>query len=189
VGEAASKAVILLGPPGAGKGTQATRLAQRFGYRKLSTGDVLRDHVARGTPLGREVAPIMERGDLVPDELILSLIREELTPPSDVVFDGFPRTVPQAVALDQLLKEKELRLLAVFSIEVPLEELLRRLRGRQEGRADDEEEVIRTRMQVYREKTQPLIDYYQARNLLVPIDGVGDPEEIFARIAHALGEV
>lgn len=91
MGEAASKAVILLGPPGAGKGTQATRLAQRFGYRKLSTGDVLRDHVARGTPLGREVAPIMERGDLVPDELILSLIREELTPPSDVVFDGFPR--------------------------------------------------------------------------------------------------
>jgi adenylate kinase len=181
------EAVIFLGPPGAGKGTQAARLAEELGFKKLSTGDILRDHVARGTPLGLQVKPIMERGDLVPDDLILALIREELA--DRVIFDGFPRTIPQAEALDRLLEETGTRLLGVVLVEVSEEELVRRMlkRAELEGRSDDNEETIRRRLQVYREKTEPLIQYYEKTGALRRVDGLGTPDEVYARIRAALG--
>jgi len=181
------EAVIFLGPPGAGKGTQAARLAEKLSFKKLSTGDILRDHVARGTPLGLQVKPIMDRGDLVPDDLILALIREELS--DRVIFDGFPRTISQAEALDRLLEETGTRLLGVVLVEVPEEELLRRLlkRAELEGRSDDNEETIRRRLQVYREKTEPLIQYYEKAGALRRVDGLGTPDEVYTRIRAALG--
>jgi adenylate kinase len=181
------EAVIFLGPPGAGKGTQAARLAEELGFRKLSTGDILRDHVARSTPLGQQVKPIMDRGDLVPDDLILALIREELS--DRVIFDGFPRTIPQAEALDRLLEETGTRLLGVVLVEVPEEELVRRMlkRAELEGRSDDNEETIRRRLQVYREKTEPLIQYYEKTGVLKRVEGLGTPDEVYARIRAALG--
>ncbi|KGQ22819.1 adenylate kinase [Thermus filiformis] len=180
-------AIIFLGPPGAGKGTQAARLSQELGFKKLSTGDILRDHVARMTPLGQVAKPIMERGDLVPDDLILALIKEELS--DRVVFDGFPRTLAQAEALDRLLEETGTRLLGVVLVEVPEEELLRRLlrRAGLEGRSDDNEETIRRRLEVYRTQTAPLVEYYEKRGVLKRIDGTGTPEEVYARIKGALG--
>ncbi|WP_022797790.1 adenylate kinase [Thermus islandicus] len=181
------EAVIFLGPPGAGKGTQAARLAEELSFKKLSTGDILRDHVARGTALGQQVKPIMDRGDLVPDELILALIREELA--DRVVLDGFPRTLPQAEALDRLLQETGTRLLGVVLVEVPEEELVRRMlrRAELEGRSDDNEATIRRRLQVYREKTEPLIQYYERQGALRRVDGLGTPDEVYARIRAALG--
>jgi adenylate kinase len=181
------EAVIFLGPPGAGKGTQAARLAEELSFKKLSTGDILRDHVARGTPLGLQVKPIMDRGDLVPDDLILALIREELS--DRVIFDGFPRTIPQAEALDRLLEETGTRLLGVVLVEAPEEELVRRLlkRAELEGRSDDNEETIRRRLQVYREKTEPLIQYYEKTGALRRVEGLGTPDEVYARIRAALG--
>jgi len=181
------EAVIFLGPPGAGKGTQAARLAEELSFKKLSTGDILRDHVVRGTPLGLQVKPIMDRGDLVPDDLILALIREELA--ERVIFDGFPRTIPQAEALDRLLEETGTRLLGVVLVEAPEEELVRRLlkRAELEGRSDDNEETIRRRLQVYREKTEPLIQYYEKTGALRRVEGLGTPDEVYARIRAALG--
>ncbi len=182
-----AEAVIFLGPPGAGKGTQAARLAEELGFKKLSTGDILRDHVARNTPLGQRVKPIMDRGELVPDDLILELIRAELA--ERVILDGFPRTLPQAEALDRLLAETGTRLLGVVLVEVPEEELIRRMlrRAEIEGRSDDNEETIRRRLEVYREKTEPLVQHYAARGSLRRVEGLGTPEEVYARIRQALG--
>ncbi|WP_457631988.1 adenylate kinase [Oceanithermus desulfurans] len=187
---AGSMVVIFLGPPGAGKGTQAARLADDLGLVKISTGDILRDHVARGSELGRKVQPIMERGELVPDELILAIIREELAgmPEVRVIFDGFPRTTRQAEALDALLGELGAPVNAALLLEVPEDELVRRMlkRAELEGRADDNEATIRRRLEVYREQTQPLVDYYDARGVLRRIDGLGDPGRIYCRIREAL---
>ncbi len=182
-----AEAVIFLGPPGAGKGTQAARLAEELGFKKLSTGDILRDHVARNTPLGQRVKPIMDRGELVPDDLILELIRAELA--ERVILDGFPRTLPQAEALDRLLAETGTRLLGVVLVEVPEEELIRRMlrRAEIEGRSDDNEETIRRRLEVYREKTEPLVQHYAAQGSLRRVEGLGTPEEVYARIRQALG--
>jgi adenylate kinase len=184
------EAVIFLGPPGAGKGTQAKRLAAERGYRQLSTGDILRSHIARGTELGQRVRPILDRGDLVPDELILELVKEEIAamPIPRIIFDGFPRTHAQAEALDRLLKEMGVELRGVLLVDVPREELIQRLLGRAqaEGRSDDNEETIRKRLAVYEEKTRPLVDYYARTGSLRAIDGLGSMDEVYSRIQKAL---
>ncbi len=182
--------LIFLGPPGAGKGTQAVRLAADLGLVKISTGDILRDHVARDTELGRKAGPIMERGELVPDDLILAIIREELAAMPEVraIFDGFPRTSGQAEALDALLAELGAPVNAALLLEVPEDELVRRMlkRAELEGRADDNETTIRRRLEVYHQQTRPLVDYYDARGVLKRIDGLGDPGQIYCRIRGAL---
>ncbi|WP_027892156.1 adenylate kinase [Calidithermus chliarophilus] len=184
------EAVIFLGPPGAGKGTQAKRLAAEKGYRQLSTGDILRSHIARDTELGRKVGPILDRGDLVPDDLILELVKEEIAamPTPRIIFDGFPRTYAQAEALDRLLKELGVELRGVLLVDVPREELIKRLLGRAEaeGRSDDNEATIRNRLAVYEEKTQPLVEYYARTGSLKAIDGLGSMDEVWARIQSAL---
>lgn len=186
-----AEAVIFLGPPGAGRGTQAKRLASEMGFKQLSTGDILRSHIAQGTELGQQVKPIMDRGDLVPDELILALVREEIAsmPSPRVIFDGFPRTHAQAEALDKLLADLKVRLLGVLLVTAPDEELIKRLlgRAREEGRSDDNEETIRNRLKVYNEKTQPLVDYYAKTGSLKEVDGLGTPDAVYESIQEALG--
>lgn len=191
-----NKVLIFLGPPGAGKGTQAQRLAQEEGLAQISTGDILRDHVKRGTDLGQQVKPLLDEGKLVPDEILIALIRDRLADmePVRVIFDGFPRTCAQAEALDMLLEELGAPVSAVPLLEVPDEVLIQRIveRGRQAAergepvRSDDTEDVARKRQQIYREQTQPLIDYYGARGHLYPVDGVGSLDEVYARIKAGL---
>ncbi|KZK16108.1 adenylate kinase [Meiothermus taiwanensis] len=185
-----AEAVIFLGPPGAGKGTQAKRLALELGFRQLSTGDILRSHVARGTELGQQAKPLMEAGKLVPDEIILGLIGQELAemPDPKVIFDGFPRTLAQAEALDRLLSERQIRLLGVLLVTAPEEELVRRLLGRalEEGRSDDNEHTSPADVE-YRQKTQPLVDYYKKTGHLKEINGLGKVDEVYQAIQKALG--
>ncbi|ALW89702.1 adenylate kinase [Deinococcus actinosclerus] len=188
--------VIFLGPPGAGKGTQAERLAQDKDLVKISTGDILRDHVARGTELGQQVKPILDAGQLVPDDILIALIRDKLASMDAVrvIFDGFPRTSAQARELDVLLEELGAPVSAVPLLEVPDQVLIDRIvdRGRQAAargeavRSDDTEEVARRRQDIYREQTQPLIDYYSARGQLTRIDGVGSMDEVYGRILGSM---
>ena len=182
--------IIFLGPPGAGKGTQAERLAAEHGLLKISTGDILRDHVTRNTELGRQVRPILDAGQLVPDHILIALIRDRLASMEKVrvIFDGFPRTAAQAQGLDMLLEELGAPINAVPLLEVPDEQLIARIveRGKTSQRSDDTEAVARERQQVYREQTQPLIDYYSARGQVRPVDGVGSMDEVYGRILEAL---
>ncbi|MDL2343666.1 adenylate kinase [Deinococcus sp. MIMF12] len=192
-----NKVVIFLGPPGAGKGTQAERLAHEEGLTKISTGDILRDHVSRGTELGQQVGPLLDAGALVPDEVLIALIRNHLAGMKAVrvIFDGFPRTRAQAEALDRLLEDLGAPVTAVPLLEVPDRLLIERIveRGRQAARrgeavrSDDTEEVARKRQEVYREQTQPLIDYYGTRGSLRPVDGVGTLDQVYGRLVEALG--
>ena len=185
-----SEVLLLMGPPGAGKGTQAQLLAESRGLHKLSTGDMLRDHVARGTELGQKAAAIMAAGDLVPDNLIVAMVRETLQglDPLRVLLDGFPRTDGQAAALDGILGELGAEIGAAVAIEVPGDELVRRLLQRAEelGRSDDNEATVRRRMEVYARDTRPLFDYYQSHGKLHHVDGVGTLDEVRARIERVL---
>ena len=183
--------LILLGPPGAGKGTQGHRLSEKYRIPEISTGDILRTAVHKGTPLGREAKSYMDRGALVPDEVMIGIVRERLAQDDaghGFILDGFPRTVAQAEALRQLSEEQQRPIEHVISIEVPQEELLQRLAGRRqlEGRHDDTDEAIRHRLEVYERETAPLIDYYRRQGLLRCIVGVGTIDEIFQRIALVL---
>jgi adenylate kinase len=183
--------LILLGPPGAGKGTQGHRLSERYNIPEISTGDILRSAVHKGTPLGREAKSYMDRGALVPDEVMIGIIRERLAQDDTergFILDGFPRTVAQAEALSRLSEEQQRPIEHVISIEVPQEELLQRLAGRRqlEGRQDDTDEAIRHRLEVYERETAPLIDHYRRQGLLRCIVGVGTIDEIFQRIAVVL---
>jgi adenylate kinase len=181
--------LVFLGPPGAGKGTQAQRIAQEYGIPHISTGDILRNAVKEGTELGKLAKSYMDKGELVPDEVIIGIIRERLSQPDvkekGFILDGFPRTLPQAEALDELLKELSMPLDRVVYLNVDDEEIVKRLLAR--GRADDTEEVIRNRLKVYREQTAPLIDYYSEKCILVEIYGVGDIDEITRKIKESVG--
>jgi adenylate kinase len=177
--------VVLVGPPGAGKGTQAATLSDKLGVPHISTGDLFRAHIGDETELGRSVKRYLDAGQLVPDEVTNELVRERLAEPdaqAGFVLDGFPRNVSQADLLKKILAETDDALDAVIELQVDSELLVRRLLAR--GRDDDSEEVIRHRQQVYRSETEPLLDYYD--DVLVTVDGVGDVDEVTGRILSAL---
>ena len=182
--------LLLMGPPGAGKGTQAARLCETRKLKQLSTGDILRMHVKEGTELGRKAKAIMDSGELVPDAIMIDMVRVELEKMSEVriLLDGFPRTIAQAEALDNLLKSMDLEINKAILLEVNYEELVERLlkRAQAEGRDDDTEQIIHNRMRVYQERTKPLFDFYKAKNKVVQINGLGDVSEVTARIQGAL---
>lgn len=184
-------AIVFFGPPGSGKGTQASRLAASAGIPQISTGDLLRSHVARGTALGAIAKPIMESGALVPDDLVTQMLKERLAGPdarSGAIFDGYPRTVAQARSLEALLKETGGRVDAVLFIDVPDGILVDRLlkRATLEGRSDDTKETIAERLRVYREKTAPLADLYAKAAVLVTIDGNRSVEAVAADVQSAV---
>jgi adenylate kinase len=185
--------IILLGAPGAGKGTQGVLLGKHLGIPKISTGDLLRAAVNDGKSLGVKAQSFMDKGLLVPDEIILGLIEEVLESPEardGIIMDGFPRTEAQAEAVDRLLAERGLEVDHVMLYDVPEEELVQRMlgRARAEGRSDDTPETIRKRFAVYREQTAPLIAYYENKGVLMKIPGTGTIEEIAARAREALKE-
>jgi adenylate kinase len=184
--------VLLLGPPGAGKGTQGVLLSRRLGLPKFATGDLLRDAVANGTPLGRRAKAVMESGALVSDDIILGVVREELEKPAaarGVVFDGVVRTVPQAEGVERLLSERERRINHVLFLDVTDQEILSRIEHRrsQESRADDAPEAVARRLRAYREQTAPVLEWYERRDGVHRISGMGTVEEIAERIRGALG--
>lgn len=176
--------IILFGPPGSGKGTQAALLVAKYNLEHTSTGDLLRAERAAKTPLGLEANKYIEAGELVPDEVVIGMIRKKLAERADSVqgfiFDGFPRTVAQAEALDNLMSDRKLQIDLLLSLRVPEEELVKRLieRGRTSGRKDDNEETIRNRVVVYETQTAPVADYYAKQGKLVTINGVGDLDVI-----------
>ena len=184
---------IIFGPPGSGKGTQAARIEKEFRLKHLSTGDILRAEVASGSPIGKEAGRIMAAGDLVPDELIVDIVRGRLPEAetgAGVLLDGFPRTVRQAQALDAMLADEGHALDFVIALDVPEAELVERLlhRARVEGRADDTRQAITERMHEYHKLTEAVLDHYSRQGVPVKrVDGVGSPEEIFGRIRRAIG--
>ncbi len=186
---------LLLAPPGAGKGTQGERLAHRHQVPHLATGDLLRDHVARGTDLGREAKAHMDAGDLVPDDLVISMVLDAIggnaTPIDDFLLDGFPRTLGQARAAYEWGRRNDRTFHAVIMLEVPEDELVRRLveRGQASGRSDDTEDVIRNRLHVYEDNTAPLIGFYEERGILLRVDGTGDVDDVTARIEDRLAPI
>jgi len=184
--------LVLFGPPGAGKGTQSTKLIEKYNLVHLSTGDILRGEVAAQTELGTKAKALMDAGNLVPDEVVIGMIDNKLEENKDAngfIFDGFPRTTAQAEALDKLLAEKNTSINHMLALQVPDKELINRLllRGKDSGRADDaNEEVIANRIKTYNDKTAPLINYYQNLGKYTAIEGVGTIEEIFERLVAAI---
>jgi adenylate kinase len=184
--------IVLLGPPAAGKGTQAARLVDRSGGAHIATGEILRSHAERGTELGRTASRYMDRGELVPDQVIIDMVLDRLgeeDPGGGFVLDGFPRTVPQAEALEERLDRLGRPLDAVVSLEVGEDELRRRLAGRarEQDRAEDEDEdAIGRRLELFDRETEPLLDYYQGEDLLVRVDAGGGVDEVSERVAGAL---
>jgi adenylate kinase len=190
--------LVLLGPPGAGKGTQASRIANRFGIQQLSTGDMLREAAAAGTPLGLRTKHIMDRGELVPDEVVIAVVADRIDhadAANGFVLDGFPRTVPQAEALDRELAARGIALDAVLELEINEDVLLVRIRGRAEEaanqgqsvRRDDNPEVFKTRLKAYRAQTAPLTEYYRSQGLLKIVDGLQPIDIVTEELTTALG--
>lgn len=181
--------IVLFGAPGTGKGTQSEKLVAEYGVPQISTGDLLRRAVADGTELGQKAKAAMDAGELVSDDIVIGMIRERLNRPdtgNGFILDGFPRSLAQAEALDELLDEMGRPLQAVIHLEVDNEEIVQRLLAR--GRADDNEDTIRNRLQVFQDRTQPLIDYYRTQGKLTAVDGMGGIDEIYGRIKAALPE-
>ena len=178
--------VVLLGPPGAGKGTQAQKLSEKLGIPQISTGELFRDNIRGNTALGLEAKRYLDAGDLVPSELTNALVEDRIGQPDAAdgfILDGYPRSVGQAEALKSMLEKRNKKIDAVLEFQVCEDELLKRLKDR--GRADDTDEVILNRMKVYRDETEPLLQYY--RNELRTVDAVGGLDEVFARTLRALG--
>jgi adenylate kinase len=189
--------LILLGPPGAGKGTQALRLVAKYGLVQLSTGDMLRAAVKAATPIGRKVKDIMERGGLCPDDIVVSIVAERIEQPDarkGFILDGFPRTVPQAQALDRILKKRGIALDAVIELRVDEGALLKRIENRiaemkargEPLRSDDNAEVLRQRLEAYRQQTAPLVAYYRKQNMLRTVNGMAAIADVTAAIDKAL---
>ena len=183
--------LLLIGPPGAGKGTLASKLSEVFAIPAISTGDIFRANVKNETPLGLEAKSYMDRGAYVPDSLTNKLVRDRLQNPdcgNGFLLDGYPRTADQVDELDSILQETDSKLDAVIQLTADTDEVVRRLAKRaiEQGRSDDTEEVIRKRLEVYEEQTAPLISVYAARGLLIMVDGLGQIDEVTARIVEAL---
>ncbi len=183
--------MLLIGPPGAGKGTQAALLAQHFGIPAISTGDIFRENVRNETPLGLEAKAFMDRGEYVPDSLTNALVRDRLNQEDAVagfLLDGYPRTIDQVEELDDILEETDKKLDVVVQLTADSEELLRRLSGRAQelGRSDDTPEVIKRRLDVYEEQTAPLIDIYASRSLVAKVNGLGEIPDVTNRIIEVL---
>jgi len=183
--------ILLLGAPGAGKGTQAERLVERLAIPQISTGDMLRAAVADESAVGLEAKAYMDRGDLVPDSVVIGVAEQRLSKADAAegfILDGFPRTAAQAEALDEILERKGVALERCVAIEVDTDAVVKRLlrRAEIEGRADDNEETIRNRMDVYRKNTEPLLAYYRERGVLAAVDGMGTVDEVAKRIQEAL---
>lgn len=184
--------IVLFGAPGSGKGTQSAKLIDNYGLYHISTGELLRDHIARGTELGKTADRYISQGLLIPDRLMIDILDDvlgrEAAGKEGVVFDGFPRTIPQAEALKELLKKRGTDLHAVIGLEVPEEELVERMlaRGRETGRADDNAETIKNRLDVYHKQTMPLKEYYTREGIYHAVNGSGIVDEIFRNIADHL---
>jgi adenylate kinase len=184
--------VVIFGAPGSGKGTQSEKLIERYGLHHISTGEVLRDHIARKTPIGQIAKTYINQGQLIPDSLMIKILEEiidnEPKAKQGVIFDGFPRTIPQAEALNSFLSKRGQEINHVVGLEVPEEDLVERMlkRGAQTGRADDNLETIQNRLKVYHESTTPLRDFYIKEGKYRQINGSGSVEDIFANIAAAL---
>lgn len=184
--------IIIFGPPGAGKGTQSELIINRYNLKHLSTGDMLRTAIAAKTPVGIEAKKRIDAGQLVPDDVVVAIIEHELDQNKDVrgfIFDGFPRTIKQAAKLDDMLYKRGSPIVLMLSLEVPDDELVERLlnRGKSSNRSDDQEEsVIRNRIEVYHNTTQPIIEYYREQNKYCGIDGVGTIDQITKRIINAV---
>lgn len=188
--------VVIFGAPGSGKGTQSERLIDRYGLYHISTGEVLRDHIARGTELGKIADSYISKGNLIPDDLMLQVLEKTLDDNPEatakgVIFDGFPRSIPQAEALQKMLHRRGTDLHSVIGLEVPEDELVERLinRGKQTGRADDNPETIKTRLNVYHKTTMPLKQYYTDKGSYHSIDGSGDVNKIFGDISKHLDKL
>jgi len=184
--------VVIFGAPGSGKGTQSEKLIERYGLHHISTGEVLRDHIARKTPIGQIAKTYINQGQLIPDSLMIRILEEIIDndpkAKDGVILDGFPRTIPQAEALDRFLEKRGQVIHHVIGLEVPEEELIDRMikRGAQSGRADDNPETIKNRLKVYHESTTPLREFYIREGKYRPIKGSGSVDDIFADIAEAI---
>ncbi len=184
--------IVIFGAPGSGKGTQSARLIDKYGLYHISTGELLRDHIRRGTELGRTADAFISKGQLIPDDLMIRILDDTLEREAKgkrgVVFDGFPRTIPQAEALKELLRKRGTDLHAVIGLEVPEEELVDRMikRGKDTGRADDNPETIKNRLKVYHDQTHPLRQYYNDEGKYIPVNGTGVVDDIFNAIADGL---
>ncbi|MDR2886767.1 MAG: adenylate kinase [Bacteroidales bacterium] len=187
--------ILIFGPPGSGKGTQSVRLAEKFNLLHLSTGDMLRAEIAAGTELGKKMSAIMSKGELVPDEVVIEMIAAKIDGVKDksgFLFDGFPRTVAQTVALEKMLNDRNMKINSMLTLDVDHDELVKRLIARAElsGRPDDKDPaVIENRIDVYREKTEPIIDFCRQKGLYQPVNGVGSIDDIFDRLSALVSEL
>ncbi|WP_315329861.1 adenylate kinase [Segatella oulorum] len=189
------KNIVIFGAPGAGKGTQSDKMIEKYGFGHISTGDVLRNEIKNGTALGKTAKGYIDNGQLIPDELMVDILAHVYdsfgSHHKGVIFDGFPRTTPQAEALKKMLHERGHKIAAMIELAVPEEELTARLvnRGKESGRSDDNEETIKKRLNVYHTQTAPLIDWYKKEGVHHHIEGLGTVEEIFARIANEIDQL
>jgi adenylate kinase len=188
------KNIVIFGAPGSGKGTQSDKLIEKYGLNHISTGDVLRAEIKKGTELGKTAASYIDKGNLIPDDLMVSILASVYDSFGDnkgVIFDGFPRTIPQAEALKKMLDERGDRVAAMIELDVPEDELMKRLilRGQQSGRADDNEETIKKRLVVYHSQTQPLIEWYKNEGIHYHIDGLGELDRIFTDICEVMDRI
>jgi adenylate kinase len=186
---------LIFGPPGSGKGTQSVRLAEKFNLTHLSTGDMLRAEIAAASPLGKKVSSIMSKGELVPDEVVIELIAAKIDKTKNTagfLFDGFPRTLEQTISLENMLKNRKMKIDSMLVLDVDHDELVKRLLTRAElsGRPDDKDPaVIENRIDVYREKTEPIIGYFKEKGLYQPVNGVGSIDDIFRRLSDNMNKL
>ena len=187
--------ILIFGPPGSGKGTQSVRLAEKFNLLHLSTGDMLRAEIAAGTELGKKMSAIMSKGELVPDEVVIEMIAVKIDSVKDkagFLFDGFPRTVAQTIALEKMLNDRGMKIDSMLVLDVDYDELVKRmiLRAELSGRPDDKDPaVVANRIDVYKEKTEPIIDFCREKGLYQPVNGVGSIDDIFKRLSDMVSKI